>query len=490
MDHPLYLYNSLTRKLDRFVPINEPFVGLYVCGPTVYGDPHLGNARPAIIFDVLFRYLKELGYKVRYVRNITDVGHLENDADDGEDKIQKKARLEQLEPMEIVNYYTRRYHQALDLLNIMPPSIEPFASGHIPEQIELIQEILDNGYAYLSNGSVYFDVIKYQNDTNLYGILSGRKLEDLLAHTRELQGKEEKKSPYDFALWKKATPQHIMQWNSPWSKGFPGWHLECSVMGAKYLGIPFDIHGGGIDLQFPRHECEIAQAVAAKGVQPVKYWVHNNLITINGQKMSKSLNNFITLEELFAGNHPALENAFSPMVIRFFILQAHYRSPLDFSNEALKAAEGGLNRLTKAFMKIEKLSPNTDKTDLPLLNLKNNILSALNDDLNTPIAIANLFEAVKHINLASEQKINLSSDDIEILYWMKNTIIENILGIKLESSQNVKDIAPFIDLILDIRWQLKQQKNYALADDIRNRLIELGIKIYDLKDKYTWEIED
>jgi cysteinyl-tRNA synthetase len=281
-----------------------------------------------------------------------------------------------------------------------------------------------------------------------------------------------------------------MQWNSPWSKGFPGWHLECSVMGAKYLGIPFDIHGGGIDLQFPHHECEIAQAVAAKGVQPVKYWVHNNLITINGQKMSKSLNNFITLEELFAGNHPALENAFSPMVIRFFILQAHYRSPLDFSNEALKAAEGGLNRLTKAFMKIEKLSPNTDKTDLPLLNLKNNILSALNDDLNTPIAIANLFEAVKHINLASEQKINLSSDDIEILYWMKNTIIENILGIKLESSQNVKDIAPFIDLILDIRWQLKQQKNYALADDIRNRLIELGIKIYDLKDKYTWEIED
>ena len=490
MDHPLYLYNSLTRKLDRFVPINEPFVGLYVCGPTVYGDPHLGHARPAIIFDVLFRYLKELGYKVRYVRNITDVGHLENDADDEEDKIQKKARLEQLEPMEIVNYYTRRYHQALDLLNIMPPSIEPFASGHIPEQIELIQEILDNGYAYLSNGSVYFDVIKYQNDTNLYGILSGRKLEDLLAHTRELQGKEEKKSPYDFALWKKATPQHIMQWNSPWSKGFPGWHLECSVMGAKYLGIPFDIHGGGIDLQFPHHECEIAQAVAAKGVQPVKYWVHNNLITINGQKMSKSLNNFITLEELFAGNHPALENAFSPMVIRFFILQAHYRSPLDFSNEALKAAEGGLNRLTKAFMKIEKLSPNTDKTDLPLLNLKNNILSALNDDLNTPIAIANLFEAVKHINLASEQKINLSSDDIEILYWMKNTIIENILGIKLESSQNVKDIAPFIDLILDIRWQLKQQKNYALADDIRNRLIELGIKIYDLKDKYTWEIED
>ena len=472
------------------MPINEPFVGLYVCGPTVYGDPHLGHARPAIIFDVLFRYLKELGYKVRYVRNITDVGHLENDADDGEDKIQKKARLEQLEPMEIVNYYTRRYHQALDLLNIMPPSIEPFASGHIPEQIELIQEILDNGYAYLSNGSVYFDVIKYQNDTNLYGILSGRKLEDLLAHTRELQGKEEKKSPYDFALWKKATPQHIMQWNSPWSKGFPGWHLECSVMGAKYLGIPFDIHGGGIDLQFPHHECEIAQAVAAKGVQPVKYWVHNNLITINGQKMSKSLNNFITLEELFAGNHPALENAFSPMVIRFFILQAHYRSPLDFSNEALKAAEGGLNRLTKAFMKIEKLSPNTDKTDLPLLNLKNNILSALNDDLNTPIAIANLFEAVKHINLASEQKINLSSDDIEILYWMKNTIIENILGIKLESSQNVKDIAPFIDLILDIRWQLKQQKNYALADDIRNRLIELGIKIYDLKDKYTWEIED
>ncbi|HOC41003.1 MAG TPA: cysteine--tRNA ligase [Bacteroidales bacterium] len=490
MNHPLHLYNSISKKVEQFIPINEPFVGLYVCGPTVYGDPHLGHARPAIIFDVLFRYLKELGYKVRYVRNITDVGHLENDADEGEDKIQKKARLEQLEPMEIVNYYTRRYHQALDMLNTLPPSIEPFASGHIPEQIELIEEILNNGYAYISNGSVYFDVVKYQNDTNLYGILSGRKLEDLLAHTRELQGKEEKKSPYDFALWKKSSPQHIMQWNSPWSKGFPGWHLECSVMGAKYLGVPFDIHGGGLDLQFPHHECEIAQSVAARGVQPVKYWVHNNLITINGQKMSKSLNNFITLEQLFNGTHPALENAFSPMVVRFFILQAHYRSPLDFSNEALKAAESGLDRLSKAFNKIDKLPLDAESPDSILLDIKNKILNALNDDLNTPIAIANLFEAVKIINLASEQKINLNNNDIDILHWMKNIFIENILGLKLEKTQNLHDIAPFIELILDIRTQLKQQKNYALADEIRNRLKNLGVVVNDNKDKYTWEIED
>jgi len=490
MNHPLHLYNSISKKVEQFIPINEPFVGLYVCGPTVYGDPHLGHARPAIIFDVLFRYLKELGYKVRYVRNITDVGHLENDADEGEDKIQKKARLEQLEPMEIVNYYTRRYHQALDMLNTLPPSIEPFASGHIPEQIELIEEILNNGYAYISNGSVYFDVVKYQNDTNLYGILSGRKLEDLLAHTRELQGKEEKKSPYDFALWKKSSPQHIMQWNSPWSKGFPGWHLECSVMGAKYLGVPFDIHGGGLDLQFPHHECEIAQSVAARGVQPVKYWVHNNLITINGQKMSKSLNNFITLEQLFNGTHPALENAFSPMVVRFFILQAHYRSPLDFSNEALKAAESGLDRLSKAFNKIDKLPLDAESPDSILLEIKNKILNALNDDLNTPIAIANLFEAVKIINLASEQKINLNNNDIDILHWMKNIFIENILGLKLEKTQNLHDIAPFIELILDIRTQLKHQKNYALADEIRNRLKNLGVVVNDNKDKYTWEIED
>jgi len=490
MNHPLHLYNSISKKVEQFIPINEPFVGLYVCGPTVYGDPHLGHARPAIIFDVLFRYLKELGYKVRYVRNITDVGHLENDADEGEDKIQKKARLEQLEPMEIVNYYTRRYHQALDMLNTLPPSIEPFASGHIPEQIELIEEILNNGYAYISNGSVYFDVVKYQNDTNLYGILSGRKLEDLLAHTRELQGKEEKKSPYDFALWKKSSPQHIMQWNSPWSKGFPGWHLECSVMGAKYLGVPFDIHGGGLDLQFPHHECEIAQSVAARGVQPVKYWVHNNLITINGQKMSKSLNNFITLEQLFNGTHPALENAFSPMVVRFFILQAHYRSPLDFSNEALKAAESGLDRLSKAFNKIDKLPLDAESPDSILLEIKNKILNALNDDLNTPIAIANLFEAVKIINLASEQKINLNNKDIDILHWMKNIFIENILGLMLEKTQNLHDIAPFIELILDIRTQLKQQKNYALADEIRNRLKNLGVVVNDNKDKYTWEIED
>ncbi len=342
----LKIYNTLTRKKEEFKPLNPPFVGLYVCGPTVYGDAHLGHARPGITFDVLYRYLKYAGYKVRYVRNITDVGHLENDADEGEDKIAKKARLEQLEPMEVVFHYVRLYHKNMDELNVLRPNIEPQASGHILEQIEMIKKILDAGYAYEVNGSVYFDVKKYAEKYN-YGKLSGRKIDDLLSTTRDLDGQSEKKNSFDFALWKKASPTHIMRWPSPWSDGFPGWHLECSVMSTKYLGEVFDIHGGGMDLLFPHHECEIAQSTAAQGKESVRYWMHNNLITINGQKMGKSLGNFITLDELFSGNHKALEQAYNPMTVRFFILQAHYRGTLDFSNEALKAAEKGFKRLMR-----------------------------------------------------------------------------------------------------------------------------------------------
>jgi len=344
MDNKLYLYNTLSRNKEHFEPINPPFVGMYVCGPTVYGDPHLGHARPAITFDLIFRYLLHLGYKVRYIRNITDVGHLENDQDEGEDKIEKKARLEQLEPMEVAQYYSDRYFLFMDALNVQRPSIEPRASGHIIEQIQIIQKILDAGYAYIVNGSVYFDVIKY-NEKYQYGKLSGRIIEDLISNTRELEGQDEKRNSVDFALWKKAQPEHIMRWPSPWSDGFPGWHLECSAMSTKYLGTEFDIHGGGMDLLFPHHESEIAQSRIANGVDSVKYWLHNNMVTINGQKMGKSLNNFITLDEFFQGTHPALQQAYSPMTVRFFILQAHYRSTLDFSNEALQAAEKGLKKL-------------------------------------------------------------------------------------------------------------------------------------------------
>ncbi|NQV02381.1 MAG: cysteine--tRNA ligase [Bacteroidia bacterium] len=354
MEHNLTVYNTLTRKKELFKPLNEPFVGMYVCGPTVYGDPHLGHARPAIIFDMVFRYLKHLGYNVRYVRNITDVGHLEQDMDEGEDKIAKKARLDQVEPMEVVQFYTDRYHHFMAMLNVLQPSIEPRASGHIIEQIVMIQKILDSGYAYSNNGSVYFDVEKY-NQTHNYGKLSGRKLEDMISHTRQLEGQDEKRNPADFALWKKAQPEHIMRWPSPWSDGFPGWHLECSAMGTKYLGNEFDIHGGGMDLLFPHHECEIAQSRIANGKDAVHYWLHNNMITINGQKMGKSLGNAVTLEEFFSGNHPLLEQAYSPMTIRFFILQANYRSSLDFSNDALQGAEKGLKRLMAGWETLKSL---------------------------------------------------------------------------------------------------------------------------------------
>ncbi|MBQ1989661.1 MAG: cysteine--tRNA ligase, partial [Rikenellaceae bacterium] len=396
MKAKLMLYNTLSRKKEEFTPYNPPFVGLYVCGPTVYGDPHLGHARPAITFDLLFRYLKSEGYKVRYVRNITDVGHLEHDADEGEDKISKKARLEQLEPMEVAQFYTDRYHDAMRELGVLPPSIEPHASGHIIEQIEYVKKILDKGLAYISNGSVYFDVEAYNAQYN-YGKLSGRNLDDIKANTRELDGQSDKRNSFDFALWKKASPEHIMRWPSPWSDGFPGWHMECSAMSAKYLGEQFDIHGGGMDLMFPHHECEIAQSTAACGHDSARYWVHNNMITINGQKMGKSLGNFITLEELFTGNHKLLEQAYSPMTIRFFILQAQYRSTLDFSNEALKAAEKGMDRLMKAVETLSKIKPSAASTVDPS-DLERRCAEAMADDLNSPMVISALFDWVRTIN--------------------------------------------------------------------------------------------
>ena len=396
MTQPFYIYNTLTRKKEEFKPLNPPYVGMYVCGPTVYGDAHLGHARPAITFDVLFRYLRHLGYKVRYVRNITDVGHLENDADEGEDKVAKKARLESLEPMEVVQYYLNRYHKAMEALNVLPPSIEPHASGHIIEQIEYIKKIIEAGYAYVSNGSVYFDVVKYNKDHH-YGKLSGRNIDDLLNTTRELDGQSEKHNSFDFALWKKASPEHIMRWPSPWSDGFPGWHLECSTMSTKYLGEEFDIHGGGMDLLFPHHECEIAQSVAAQGHETVHYWMHNNMITINGQKMGKSLGNFITLDEFFSGNHKLLQQPYSPMTIRFFILQAHYRSTVDFSNEALQASEKALQRMLEGWDNLSKIEP-AEVSTVDVKTIRERCYEAMTDDLSTPIVISHLFEAVKIIN--------------------------------------------------------------------------------------------
>ena len=486
----LVIYNTLTRKKEVFEPLHPPHVGLYVCGPTVYGDPHLGHARPAITFDLLFRYLKFIGYKVRYVRNITDVGHLENDADEGEDKIEKKARLEQLEPMEVAQYYTLRYHKAMEALNVLPPSIEPRASGHIIEQIEMAKTILDNGFAYESNGSVYFDLEKY-NNYYPYGKLSGRNIEELLENSRQLEGQQEKRKSYDFALWKKATPEHIMKWPSPWSKGFPGWHLECSAMSIKYLGKEFDIHGGGMDLLFPHHECEMAQNMAAQGSPAVKYWMHNNMITINGQKMGKSLGNFITLEEFFTGNHPSLEQPYSPMTIRFFILQSHYRSTLDFSNEALQASAKGLKRLLEAYDAIEKI-PESDTSTVDLKTLRQQCFDALNDDLNSPILIAHLFEAARIINAALSNMEKVTAEDKIELKNLFDDFLFAILGIKDEDKNNdlrYETFAKAIDILLTIRQEAKQRKDWAMADRIRNELIALGFEIKDTKDGFEWKLK-
>ena len=489
MNNNLQIYNTLSRRKEKFEPIKPPHVGMYVCGPTVYGDAHLGHARPAITFDIVFRYLLHLDYKVRYVRNITDVGHLENDADEGEDKIGKKARLEALEPMEVVKYFTDRYHKNMDQLNVLHPSIEPTASGHIIEQIELVKSILENGYGYESEGSVYFDVEKYNKDYK-YGKLSGRKTEDMLENTRALSGQDEKKNNFDFALWKKSDPKHIMHWPSPWSEGYPGWHLECSAMGAKYLGETFDIHGGGMDLLFPHHESEIAQSNAARGHDPVKYWMHNNMITIDGQKMGKSLNNFITLDEFFSGNQELLDRAYSPMTIRFFILQAHYRSTVDFSNEALQAAEKGMQKLLNTISVIEKLVP-AKESSVNIQDFKGKLYEALDDDFNTPIALAHLFELSKIINQVNDGKETLSGSDIEFVKKLYSEFVFEILGLKSEIDNSGDDelVNQLMGTILTLRQDAKQNKDWATADRIRDELGKINIKIKDTKDGAEWSVD-
>ena len=488
MSDKLFVYNTLSRKKEVFEPINPPFVGMYVCGPTVYGDAHLGHARPAVSFDLIYRYLKHLGYNVRYVRNITDVGHLVNDADQGEDKIAKKARLEKLEPMEIVQYYTQSYHKNMEQLNTLSPNIEPRATGHIIDQIEMVKKIIDNGFAYVVNGSVYFDVEKYNKKYN-YGKLSGRNLESLRTNTRTLQMQDEKKNNFDFALWKKALPEHIMRWPSPWSEGFPGWHIECSTMSTKYLGERFDIHGGGMDLVFPHHESEIAQSVAANKTEPVKYWIHNNMITIKGQKMGKSLNNFITLNDLFSGNNKVLSQAFSPMTIRFFILQAHYRSTLDFSNEALIAAEKGLKKLLNVFNVFDKLKT-SGNSSFDVKEIQNKCYQAMNDDFNSPIVIAHLFDAVRMINSVKDNKETISAPDLELLKKIFNVFVFEILGLKSEKDNDQTELIDgLMQMILSVRQNAKNNKDYATSDKIRDELLKLNIKVKDTKDGAEWQFE-
>ena len=488
MESKLFIYNTLTRRKEEFVPLKAPFVGLYVCGPTVYGDPHLGHTRPAITFDLLYRYLRSLGYKVRYVRNITDVGHLEHDADDGEDKISKKARLEQLEPMEVAQYYTERYHDAMRALNVSSPSIEPHASGHIIEQIEMTKEILKNGFAYESNGSIYFDVEAYDKKYH-YGKLSGRVLDEMRANTRELDGQSDKRNPFDFALWKKASPEHIMRWPSPWSDGFPGWHMECSAMSTKYLGETFDIHGGGMDLMFPHHECEIAQSVAACGHDAARYWMHNNMITINGQKMGKSLGNFITFEQLTTGNHPLLAQAYAPMTIRFFILQAQYRSTLDFSNEALQAAEKGYERLMKAMKTLSKLKA-SETSSVDISDIEPRCKAAMEDDLNSPSVLSVLVDAVRLINQIYDGQQTISAADLEELRRVMHLYVFDILGLRDDlAGDNNRLLGQLIDTVLDIRMQAKQAKDWTTSDRIRDSLTALGIKVKDRKDGTDWELE-
>ena len=491
----LVIYNTLHRKKELFQPIAAPNVGMYVCGPTVYGDPHLGHARPAITFDILFRYLKHIGYKVRYVRNITDVGHLEHDADEGDDKIEKKARLEQLEPMEIAQYYTNRYHDAMRALNVLPPSIEPHATGHIIEQEGLVKEILANGYAYESNGSIYFDVEKYDKDHH-YGILSGRNLSDMINNSRELAGVGEKHNQVDFALWKRAMPEHIMRWPSPWSNGFPGWHCECTAMGRKYLGDHFDIHGGGMDLIFPHHECEIAQAVASQGDQMVKYWMHNNMITINGQKMGKSLGNFITLEQFFTGKHDTLSQAYSPMTIRFFILSAHYRGTVDFSNEALQAAEKGYERLMNGIEDLARIQPSAasdENTKTFVAELRQKCYDAMNDDLMTPAVISNLFEACHLVNTIVDHKAQISADDLQELTDTMKLFAFDILGLQNERGANndarEEAYGKVVDMVLDLRAKAKAEKNWAVSDQIRDSLAAAGFQVKDTKDGVTWKLD-
>ena len=482
------IYNTLSRQKEVFIPLVENYVGMYVCGPTVYGDPHLGHARPAITFDVVFRYLKHLDYKVRYVRNITDAGHLENDADQGEDKIAKQARLEQLEPMEIVQFYTVSYHKAMEALNCLSPSIEPRATGHIIEQIEMVKGILENGFAYQVNGSVYLDVNKY-NEKYPYGTLSGRNLEDTLEGTRPLDGQSEKKSPVDFAIWKKASTEHIMKWPSPWGEGFPGWHMECSAMGEKYLGKTFDIHGGGMDLVFPHHEAEITQSNAYNNCNPVNYWMHNNMITVDGKKMGKSLGNFINLEEFFTGNHAKLDRAYTPMTIRFFILQAHYRSTVDFSNTALQAAEKGFTKLMNAMETLGKLS-SSDTSTYDVNELQEKCYAAMDDDFNTPILIARLFDGVRIINSVKDGKESLNATDLEKLKNTFDTFVTDILGFVSAKESSGNDLTnEVMQVVLKLRESAKTNKDFDSADLIREELTKLNIQVKDGHNGSSWEVK-
>ncbi len=489
LDHKLLVYNTISRKKEVFKPIKPPHIGMYVCGPTAYGDAHLGHARSAITFDLIYRYFIHLGYKVRYVRNITDVGHLESDHDEGEDKVAKKARLEQLEPMEVVHYYVVAYHRNMDRMNVLRPSIEPHASGHIIEQIEMIKRILEQGFAYEINGSVYFDVTKY-NKAHHYGVLSGRKLEEMISNTRELSGQTEKKNAADFALWKKADSAHIMRWPSPWGEGFPGWHMECSAMGCKYLGDEFDIHGGGMDLLFPHHESEIAQSTIANGKAPVRYWLHNNMITINGQKMGKSLGNAISLEEFFTGNHKLLQKAYSPMTIRFFMMQAQYRSTLDFSNEALQAAEKGLKKLLVAAEVLNGLSPKSGVKDIGIANIESACYDAMNDDFNSPVVIANLFEAVRLINSVKDGTNHINAVELEKLKSLFNSFVFDILGLESEDAGHDYQLMDgLMQTIIQLRQDARARKDYATSDLIRDKLSSLKIELKDGKEGTTWAIK-
>ncbi|NDI99890.1 cysteine--tRNA ligase [Flavobacterium sp. LaA7.5] len=484
----LKIYNSLSGEKELFNPIHEGNVGMYVCGPTVYSNVHLGNCRTFMSFDLVFRYLKHLGYKVRYVRNITDVGHIEDDADDGEDKIAKKARIEKLEPMEIVQQYSVDFHQIMELFNTLPPSIEPTATGHIIEQIQTIQSIIDKGFGYVSEGSVYFDVLKF-NENHNYGKLSGRNIEDMMANTRDLSGQSEKRNPQDFALWKKAEPQHIMRWPSPWGDGFPGWHLECTAMSTKYLGNQFDIHGGGMDLKFPHHECEIAQNEASTGQSPVNYWMHANMLTLNGKKMSKSTGNNILPREIFSGNNDILSKAFSPSVTRFFIMQAHYRSILDFSNDAILAAEKGFNRLMEALENLKSLKA-SNASSLDIIKWRQSCYDAMNDDFNSPILIAQLFEGVRYINILKDGKETITATDLELLTKTMNAFVFDVLGLKSETdSDNSSDkVEGLVTMLIGMRNEARANKNFALSDQIRDKLSELGIEIKDSKEGTTFSI--
>lgn len=490
MEREILLYNTLSRRKEIFKPVTPGMVGLYVCGPTVYGDAHLGHARPGVTYDVLVRMFRYMGYKVRYVRNITDVGHLEHDADEGEDKIAKKAKLESLEPMEVVQEYTLRYQEAMRKLNTCPPNIEPRASGHIIEQIALVQKIFEAGFAYESNGSVYFDVRAFHEKYN-YGELSGRVLDDMISNTRDLDGQSDKRSPLDFALWKKAAPEHIMKWPSPWSDGFPGWHLECSAMSAKYLGEEFDIHGGGMDLLFPHHECELAQNKASRGKGGVRYWMHNNMITIEGKKMGKSYGNFITLDELFTGKHPILVQAYSPMTIRFFILQAHYRSTLDFSNDALQAAEKGLKRIMQAVKDVKSLPvKGVGEANKELQKIYADVMEAICDDINTPIALSHLFDAVRIVNQVKDSQLAINGEDKSLLDELFLKFIPDVLGLVDESASNGSEelVGGLVEMILDVRKVAKSNKDFATSDLIRDKLKSLGVQIKDTKDGVEWSL--